>query len=204
MKRNNNNDNTTDTTTKPNLFASAKKTETKKEGKSKQLPSLAVTPELEQQLKDYTEAKSQNKSWEAKMKMAEGIIKERARDLFLEQYRKQGRNIGSFKLGEVTVSIQDRYTKMDDDIAEMVAQNFPDVIEKNTEYLFNQEILQKYINEISDALQNAEGIPEDEIALLIEAKEIINVKKGTIDTLANYGEKMSDLFQAIAPIISMR
>ncbi len=190
-------------TTKTNLFTSAKKVDTPKETKSK-LQSLPVPSELEEHLQTYEEAKKQVKHWEGKMTMAEGVIKDKARDLFLAEYKTHKRNIGSFKLGNITISVQDRYSKMEDPIAEIVAQNFPDVLETNTEYLFNQTILQKYINPISDALQNAVGIPEEELALLIEAKQITTVKKGTIDTLANYGEKMSDLFQAIKPIISMR
>ncbi len=190
-------------TTKTNLFTSAKKVDTPKETKSK-LQSLPVPSELEEHLQTYEEAKKQVKHWEGKMTMAEGVIKDKARDLFLAEYKTHKRNIGSFKLVNITIIVQDRYSKMEDPIAEIVAQNFPDVLETNTEYLFNQTILQKYINPISDALQNAVGIPEEELALLIEAKQITTVKKGTIDTLANYGEKMSDLFQAIKPIISMR
>jgi hypothetical protein len=197
------NSKTSEQTAKPNLFTSAKKVEPKKESKSK-IPSLPVTPELEQQLKDYTEAKEECKNWETKKNIAEGSIKEKARELFLEEYKKHGRNIGSFKLGAVTVSIQDRYTKMDENVAAIVKENFPDVVEEATEYLFNQEILKKYINEISEALQNAEGIPEQDLAALIEAKEVVTVKKGAIDTLATYGDKMADIFQAISPIISMR
>lgn len=102
------------------------------------------------------------------------------------------------------VIYHDRYTKMDENVATIVAENFPNVVDKTTEYLFNQEILKEYINEISEALQNADGIPEEKLALLIEAKEVISVKKGTIDTLAGYGDKMNDLFQAISPIIAMR
>jgi hypothetical protein len=79
-----------------------------------------------------------------------------------------------------------------------------EVVEKTTEYLFNQEILKKYIDPISEVLQSVTEIPEEDLTLLIEAKEVIAVKKGTIDTLANYGDQMSDLFQAIVPIISMR
>lgn len=187
---------------KPNLFASAKKVESKKESKSK-LPSLPVNTELQKQLTDYIEAKTQHKNWEAKKGIAEGAIKGEATKLYLNEYRKQGRNIGSFKLGDVTVSVQDRYIKMSDDIAAIVTENFPDVVETKTEYLFDQDILAKYIEEISEALQSAD-IPEDDLALLIQSNETTSVKKGTIDTLATYGEKMDDLFQAISPIISMR
>lgn len=190
-------------TNKANLFTSAKKAEVSKESKSK-IASLPVTTELEQQLKDYTEAKKELKNWEAKLKMTEGIIKEKTRELYLVEYRRLKRNIGSFKLGPVTVSVQDRYTKMTDDVAEVVARNFPDVIEKSTEYLFNQEVLRKYIDPISEALQNAGSIPEEDLSLLIEAKDTITVKKGTIDTLANYGDQMADLFYAISPVVSIR
>ncbi len=188
---------------KTNLFASAKKVEPTKEAKGK-LPSLPTTPEIDQHLKEYAEAKSESKNLEAKLKISEGVIKEYARGAFLKEYKNQGRNIGSFKLGEITVSIQDRYAKMDENLAQVVSEKFPAVVEKTTEYLFNQEVLGKYIEEISDALQNASGIPESDLALLIEAKEVISVKKGTIDTLANFGEEMGDLFEAISPIISMR
>jgi hypothetical protein len=191
------------TTVKENLFTSAKKSAPVKETKSKVI-SLAISSELEQHVKAYVEAKSQCKNWEAKLSIEEGFIKEKARDLYLKEYRKQGRNIGSFKLGDVTVSVQDRYAKMTDDVAAIVARNFPDVIERDTEYVFNQEILRKYIEEISDALQSAESIPENDLAALIEAKDTVNVKKGTIDTLAQYGDQMNDLFYAIAPIVSMR
>lgn len=188
---------------KANLFTSAKKTAPVKEAKSK-VVSLAVSSDLELHIKAYKEAKSQCKNWEAKLTIEDGFIKEKARELYLNEYKKQGRNIGSFKLCEVVISVQDRYPKMSDEIASIVAKNFPDVIDKDTEYVFNQEILRKYIDEISDALQSAKDIPEEELALLIEAKDTINVKKGTIDTLAQYGDQMTDLFCAIAPIISMR
>lgn len=189
-------------TPKPNLFATAKKVD-KKESKSYTL-SLAVPAELEQPLKDYVEAKAQSTNWETKKNIAEALIKERAKELYLEEYKKQGRNIGSFKLGTVTVSVQDRYANMDDSVAAIVAENFPAAVDKTTEYLFNQDILNKYINEISEALQSATGIPAEDLAALIEAKEVTKIKKGTIDTLANYGDKICDLFQAISPIISMR
>ena len=191
------------TAVKDNLFTSAKKTAPTKEQKNI-LTSLNISPDLEQDINAYVDAKSNCKNWEAKLSIAEGFIKDKARDLYLKECKKQGRNIGSFKLGEVTVSVQDRYPKVTDDFAVIIDKNFPDVIERNTEYVFNQEILRKYIEEISEALQSAEGIPKSDLALLIEAKETINVKKGTIDTLTRYGDQMSDLFHAIAPIISMR
>jgi hypothetical protein len=190
-------------TAKQNLFASAKKVETSKESKSK-MPSLPVTPEIEAHLKNYKEAKAQYNNWEGKKAMEEGIIKEYAVEQYLTEYKKHGRNIGSFKLGEVTVSVQDRYSKMSDDVAAIVTANFPDVIETTTEYQFDQKILDKYIDQISEALQNAEGIPEEDLQSLILVKEVTTVKKGTIDTLASYGDRMKDLFQAIAPVISLR
>ena len=192
----------TEKITKPNLFASAKKVETKKENKSK-IQSLPVTPELEQPLKDYVEAKAECNNWETKKGIAEGFIKEKGKEIYLAEYKKQSRNIGSFKLDEVTLSVQDRYAKIDEQFAGVIKSEFPDVIEETTEYLFNQEILKKNITKISDALQKAD-IPEEELALLIEAKVVYSVKKGTIGTLAKYGEKMNDLFLAISPIISMR
>ena len=125
-------------------------------------------------------------------------------DQFLSEVKKQGRNIGSFKLGNVLVSIQDRYTKMEDHVAEIVAEHFPNVVETSIEYLFNQEILNRHIDIISDALLAVKGIPDEDKAMLIMRKEVISVKSGTIDTLATYGDQMPELFWAISPIISLK
>lgn len=189
-------------TVKPNLFTSAKKIKSKKESKSKVL-SLPVPPELEKPLITYVEAKNHVKDWTSKKVMVEGVIKDKAKELFLTEYKKQGRNIGSFMLKNVLISFQDKYKEMDEDVTKAVAKKYPNVVETTTVYLFNQEILKEYINEISDALQNAKGIPAAVLASLIEAKEVFTVKKGAIDTLASYGDEMDDVFQAISPIISM-
>lgn len=186
---------------KSNLFSSAKKRE-KKESKGDTL-SLDVSPELQKQLNDYTEAKEQFKTWEGKKKIAEGEIKSHAIELYLRECKSQKRHIGSFKLGPVTVSVQDRYATLDDNVAQVLVQNFPDIIVTSTEYSFDQAILKKYINEISEALQNS-GIPEQDLEALILANEVTSVKKGAIDTLASYGDKMPDLFNAISPVISFR
>lgn len=192
------------TATKPNLFAAAKKAEPAPAAAKSKLPQLEITPDLQEHLELYSQAKMEMKNWEAKMTMSEGIIKERAKELFLAEYKKAGRNIGSFKLSNVTVSVQDRYTKLTPEITEVIEANFPAVIETTTTYTFNQTLLEKYMQQISDALTSA-NIPEEDIANLIVATETKTVKKGTIDTLATYGnDKIADLFQAIAPVVSMR
>lgn len=187
-----------------NLFTSAKKVESTKENKSK-VNAIPVPPDLMPFIKDFTEAKEEFKNWESKKKIAEGAIKEKAKELYLAEYKRHRRHIGSFKLDTVTVSVQDRYATLSDDVAIIISANFPDAVVTTTEYMFNQEILKKYIDEISEALQSAKGIPPEELASLILAKEVTSVKPGTIETLANYGDKkMDDLFHAISPVISLR
>lgn len=93
---------------------------------------------------------------------------------------------------------------MSEETAAQVLAQFPDILNVDTEYLFDQEILSKYIDPISEALSTASGIPEEELAALILAKEKSSVKKGTIDTIPTYGDKMVDVFNAISPIISLK
>jgi len=186
---------------KGNLFANATKVQTSKQAKNK-IPSLPVTRELAKHLTQFAQAKLASKKLEAQISMSEAYIKAQATDLYLEQCKKEKRNIGSFKLGEVTISVQDRYAKIEGEIADMIAKQFPDAVDKETQYLFNQEILTKNIEAINDALQSAD-IPQEDLYQLIKAKEVTTVKKGTIDTLANYGEQMRDLYLAICPTMSM-
>lgn len=186
---------------KPNLFSSAKKVD-KKENKAKK-QELETTPELEKKLANYKEAKTNFKTWEGKKKIAEGELKPVAIEMYLKECKIQKRHIGSFLLGDILVMVQDKYGTLDESVAEVVAENFPDIIEKSTEYLFDQEILAKYFNEISEALQDSE-IPVEDLEKLILAKEKISVKKGAINTLPTYGDKMTELFNTISPQVAFK
>jgi hypothetical protein len=185
-----------------NLFESAKKIDSSK-GKKSSILSLAIPSELHQPLKDYKNAKTEVKNWKAKLDISESIIKDKAKILYLSACKKHTRNIGSFKLGDITVSVQDRYTNLDETTGPIVQKNFPNAVVKMKEYFFNQEILKKHIVAISNALKKAD-MPKEDLTLLIQSKEVYSVKKGAIDTLPSYDEEMDDFFQAISPIISMR
>jgi hypothetical protein len=190
-------------TAKKNLFASAKKVESNKDNKNK-AHIIPIPPELEPHVKDFVKAKDEIKNWDAKQKMSEGAIKEKVPELYLAEYKKLRRHIGSFMLGPLMVSVQDRYPTLTDVVAPVVKENFPDVVETKKQYLINQELVEKYGEKISDALLKAEGIPEEDLANLFSVEEVTIVKKGTIETLANYGDQMTELFHAISPIISLR
>jgi hypothetical protein len=186
---------------KSNLFSSAKKVD-KKESKAKK-QELETNPELEKILTNYKEAKTNFKTWEGKKKIAEGELKPVAIEMYLKECKIQKRHIGSFRLGDVLVMVQDKYGTMEETVAEVVAENYPEIIDKSTEYLFNQEILSKYINQISEALQGAD-IPKEDLDKLILAEEKISVKKGAINTLPTYGDKMVELFNAISPQVAFK
>lgn len=189
-------------TSKPNLFAIAKKVDSKKENKSKIL-SLPVPKELQDHHDSYIDSKGKLEVLESKYQIAETAIKSKVPEIFLNEYRSQGRNIGSFKLGQITISVQDKYQKLSEDSGKTIMKSFPKVVNVETEYSFDQEILKKYINEISEALQNA-NIPEKDLLSLIVKKEVYQVKKGSIHTLINYKDKIEQVYGLISPIISMR
>jgi len=189
-------------TVKSNLFTNAKKVESGKTKKSNIL-HLPVPEELEEHHNNYVETKVELETLESKYKIAETAIKAKVPEIFLNQFREHKRCIGSFKLGDIGVSVQDKYAQIGKDAGKLISKSFPDVVEQETEYSFNQKILKKNIEAISDALQTAK-ISKEDLQNLIESKEVYNVKKGTIQTLLNYGDKMEELYQLISPIISMR
>jgi hypothetical protein len=191
-----------ETATKKNLFASAKKAEPTTASKSK-TPALEVPVHLLPLIAQYKEAKDNLKNWEGKKEMAEGQLKTEASQIFMDECAKAKRNIGSFKLDGLTISVQDKYTKMTPDLKAIVQSHFPEVVETTTTYSFNQEILNKHIEKISEAL-SAAGLPDEDLENLIVANEETKVKKGTIDLLPQYGDNMSTLFMAISPVVSIR
>jgi hypothetical protein len=186
---------------KPNLFSSAKKVDKKESKPAKQ--SLEITPKIKEILTALSEAKTQFKTWEGKKKIAEGALKPYAIELYLNECKIQRRHIGSFQLGDVLVMVQDRYGTIQEDVATVVEDNFPGIIVRTTEYLFDQEVLAKYFDEISESLQES-GIPQEDLEKLLLRKEVISVAKGAIEKLPTYGDKMGDLFTAISPVIAFK
>ena len=189
----------TETTT--NIFSTAKKVEKKKATDEK----ISIGCELN--LKRWNELKENISDLEAEQKMIEGEIKEFAREKFLELYQKQKSRPDSFHLendgGKCLVIMQDRYLSLTDEKIDSfdLSDSCADTVR---EYSFNADLLEKYSSVISDLIVNCPDIVDSDKGELIVCKEKKQIKKGLIDKLYSFGERMRDVFFFAEPIINLK
>lgn len=193
------------TETKPtvNLFASAKKVEPKKKVTDEK--SVIAVP---LNLKRFAELKELIADYEAELKMIEGEVKETAREQFLDLYAKQKSRPESFIIegedsGRVMIIVQDRYLTLTEE--KLSSFDMADsVTEKQQEFSFNAELLEKYSSVISELIVNCKKIADKDKGNLILCKEKTIVKKGIINSLYSFGERMKDVFNFIEPVINLK
>lgn len=203
---------TTTTTPKKSLFAAAKKVEVKKAKEDKQVITLAENrhPDISRQLARLEQLRLQVDEITAESKMLEGIIKPIARDTFLHLYRQERSRPESFIIkgeqgGSFMVLFTDKYPKLDEArFNELSGKYGQQIAEKKTAYGFDDVLLAKYETVLSDLIMGSPDIDEADKPDLITAKEEYHICKGTIDRLAQYGEKIEEVFHAIEPVLQLK
>ena len=189
------------------LFATAKAAAPKTESKAKKAKTI-VPVALGDKIKDLLEKRATIETLKAECEMLEGDIKPVAKKQFLDMYKEQKRKPDSFILqsggANVLVIIQDKYLKITETKEQMLRENkLGELIEEKTVFSFNPDLLQKYEKEISNALSKIKDIPDEEKEKLIEATVEKTVKKGTIETLAQY-KNVEQVFTIIEPVIQLK
>lgn len=193
----------TETKQAVNLFSIAKKVEPKK----KATEEKNVIP-CDLNLKRWSELKELIADSEAEQKMIEGEIKEQAKAKFLELYQQQRSRPESFIFegadsGRCMIIVQDRYiTVTEEKLSSFdLADN---CIEKLQDFSFNPELLEKYSGVISEMIVNSKKIADEDKGQLILVKEKTVIKKGLINSLYSFGERMKDVFNFAEPIMNLK
>lgn len=172
------------------IFTAAKKAAPKSESKSTKT-KIIVTVNMGRKLAQLQENREAIKSLEASNEMLEGEIKPVAKDEYLKLVAQQGLRPESFVLQSagtnILIIVQDKYLKMSEAKERALIDNgLGDVIEEKTVYSFDPVLLEKYEEQISEAISNMGGIPDEDKQRLIKADVIKSVKKGTIERIATF------------------
>jgi hypothetical protein len=183
-------------TTKVKETAAAKKTDKK----------LFSALELEGKISQFTALKNQIDTLTGQLKMIEGEIKERAKIEFFTQYRKERRKPDNFKLqdaagGQVMAIFMDKYGVVDSDKAAAL-QPYNLVTEKKI-FKFNNDLLEKYQDTITELLSNSPDIDAEDKANLIEGELTYHVEIGAIEKLFAF-PNMEEVFELIKPVIALK
>lgn len=197
------------TTAKPvtNLFAVG--TQVKQTGSKKPDKKLFKAPELGGKIQNYQTLKASIEAQTAELKMIEGDIKLKGKELFLSEYQTLKRTPDNFIIQDETGATcqfvtMDKYTIVDETKAAMMeAAGLEDLTEEKVEYKFNAELVAKYGGILSALIINCKEIAEEDKPLLITGEKTFSVKKGSIDRLLQY-EQPAQVFELINPILMLR
>lgn len=197
-----------------NLFTKAKKTSVKESAKPKddKVRVNVEDPTFFEKVKMVETLQAQIKSSEAKVSMMTDEIKEMGKELWAKTYEKMGRNPGSVMLeskngldiGQVMFLPMDKYITINADRADQLRDEFgEDIVEETTTFAFDNDMIEKYGEVLSNLIEMSTDISEDDKGKIIKAVTKFNVAKGTIDKFKDYGN-ISDVMEATKPVIALK
>ncbi len=189
-------------TTTMNLFAAAGEKKAASKTKSDNKVRVEAPAEMNEKIKRLLEVRAMFEELEAEKKMLEGEVKESAAATFAEMFERDGVRPASFYFGDIMVLPIDKYLTIDADRADELERKYPNITTCYEEFIFNPVLLNKYQQQISDALMAAQ-IPDMEKAQLIQVSRKYSIVKGAIDRLKQWG-RVSEVMAAVSPIIQLK
>ena len=200
--------------TKGNLFTKARKTaETKSPAKEdKKVRIDANDPTFFDKIQALETLNDRMKADKAKADMISDEVRELATSRWTETYQKTGKNPGSVmieaKSGLDTAQVMfvptDRYITINAEKAETLREDYgDDIVEENTTFSFDDEMIQKYGEVLSAMIENSDEIADADKDKIIKAVTKFTVAKGTIDVMKNYG-KVNEVMEAVRPVVMLK
>jgi len=194
-----------------NLFAAAKENGSTKAKVEKH--EVVGMPQFEKTLAQLEDIDAKMAELTAKRAILDEEIREAGKDAMINLYEKKGVFPGTLKIVAGERSFQfitsDRYLKVDKDrYAELVEMFGQEIAEEKTRFFFNNAILEKYQDVISDMILKNKKIADEDKAKLIESETTYTVKKGTINNLSNIARKykanVQRMIEEVKPIFSVK
>ena len=191
------------------LFAKAKDAAPAATKKTKDRKIIEVKG-YEQQIAKHAELKETIENATAELKIVDGQLKEKGREVFLKDYRQNGRFPENFLMKSGTEEIlyitMDKYIKVTPEKQQLLEKLEPSVIEEVTEYSFNPTLLAKYSDLIEEAIAGIDNkkMPVADKEALIVAATTVAIKKGTVKSLIQYGVKLDEVYDMIQPIVALK
>jgi hypothetical protein len=187
-----------------NLFAA---TTTKTAAPKKADKKVVSAHELGDKVKRFADLKNQIDALTGELKMIEGDIKGKGRELFVQEYKRERRTPENFKIQDQTGSsclfiVMDKYTAVDDEKA-AILKDFDGLLGENVVYKFNTELVEKYGSVLSELILNCPDIADEDKGNLISGERTYSVNKGSIDRLLQFANP-EQVLELINPICALK
>jgi hypothetical protein len=162
---------------------------------------------LGDKVKRFADLKNQIDALTGELKMIEGDIKGKGRELFVQEYKRERRTPENFKIQDQTGSsclfiVMDKYTAVDDEKA-AILKDFDGLLGENVVYKFNTELVEKYGSVLSELILNCPDIADEDKGNLISGERTYSVNKGSIDRLLQFANP-EQVLELINPICALK
>ena len=197
-----------------NLFAKAasKSTSQPVKAKDEKIHLNVEDPTFFDKVQKLEVLNDQMKVAKAKADMISDEVREIAKDAWIKQYDKMGKNPESVLVvqerGEDTARIQfiptDKYISINSARAEELRETYgEEIVTEETSFGFDSSMIERYGEILSRLIEECDEIPTKDKEKIITAKTTFTVAKGTIDKLGKYGD-VSDVMENVKPVVMLK
>jgi len=180
-------------------------------------PGIRVRPtgidqvKLFDMIKEMSEIQAKEKAFKSILSLIGSEIKNSGKEEFSKLFEDNGTYPGSFYLeaikdgdtAQVMFLPSDRYIKINSDQSESLIEEFgSDIVTEDTQYSFDKDMLEKYSDEISQAIMDSDIPYEDKIKIIVPTTSY-SIAKGTISKLNQYGN-VESLVERIKPVVMLK
>ena len=205
-----------------NLFnkAKAKSTETKtskSKDKSHVIPKFESPVEMAEfhaKLVKLATLKEQIDKLGAEIKDADGYVRELGMTEFSNLIERTGKRESSFIMASeqgasVMVVVQDKYKSINEERASYLKETYgEDIVDESTEFKFNNEVLERNQEVISELIETCDKISDRDKETLIMGVTKYSVKKGLIDSIykvaKDKGVNVTTLLAEVEPQLQLK
>ena len=196
------------------LFAKAKKAAPAKVAKKDEKVRISIEdPTFFDKVERLEKLQDQMKTAKAKADMIADELKDLGVTEWSKLYDKTGKNPGSVMLEYVNdtddvaqfmLCPADRYITITEDRAEELRETYgDDIVEEKTTFSFDNEMIEKYGEIISELIEKCDKITKKDKEKIIKASNVFSVSKGTIDNFPKYGD-VGELVEAVKPVVAIK
>jgi hypothetical protein len=202
-----------------NLFAKAKKTAAPKTTKAKdeKLRIKVKDADFFDKIERLEQLQENMKRDKASADLIHDEIKEIAKAEWSKVFDKTSKNPGSVMLesrrdldvAQMMFVPSDKYISINEERAEYLVETYgEDAVEEKTSFSFDNEMVDKYGEVLSQLIWDCDDIDEDDKEKIIKATRSFSIKKGSIDKFKEFAEetdlKVLDIVEEFKPVVGLK
>lgn len=197
-----------------NLFAKAKSSAPAKttKGKDEKVRLTVEDANFFTKVQKLEELNDVIKSAKAKSDMISDELRDVAKEAWLKQYDKTGKNPESVMIcqengldvAQLMFVPTDRYITINEARAEELRETYgEEIVTEETTFGFDSAMIEKYGEILSRLIEECDEITEKDKEKIITAKTTFTVAKGTIDNFTKYGD-VAEVMEAVKPVVALK